>query len=40
METERSADEIFGLLSDEIRLDILRTVARAQHEKTIGSARS
>ena len=33
METERSADEIFGLLSDEIRLDILQTVARAQNEK-------
>ena len=33
METERSADEVFGLLSDEIRLDILRTVALAQNER-------
>ena len=33
METERPADEFFGLLSDETRLDILRSVARAQHER-------
>lgn len=33
METERTADDVFGLLSDEIRLDILRTVALAQHEE-------
>jgi len=32
MDTERTADSVFGLLADEIRLDILRTVARAQHE--------
>lgn len=33
METDRTADEVFGLLSDKIRLDILRTVALAQHEQ-------
>ncbi|MFA9516900.1 hypothetical protein ACERIT_06740 [Halopenitus sp. H-Gu1] len=33
MGTERTADEVFGLLSDEIRLDILRTVALAQHDE-------
>ncbi len=33
MESERTAAEVFGLLSDEIRLDILRTIARAQHER-------
>jgi len=33
METERTADHVFGLLSDEIRLDILRTVAVSQHEE-------
>jgi hypothetical protein len=32
MDTERTAAEVFGLLSDETRLDILRTVAEAQHE--------
>ncbi|MFC5973734.1 ArsR/SmtB family transcription factor [Halomarina salina] len=32
MDTERTAADVFRLLSDEIRLDILRTVARAQHE--------
>jgi hypothetical protein len=32
MDTERTAAEAFGLLSDETRLDILRTVARAQTE--------
>lgn len=32
METERSAADVFGLLSDETRLDILRAVASAQHE--------
>jgi hypothetical protein len=40
METERTAAEVFGLLGDEIRLDILRTVASAQHEnRTSGVAR-
>jgi hypothetical protein len=39
METERSADDVFGLLSDEIRLNILRTVALSQHkEKQTGVA--
>lgn len=33
MGADRSADDVFGLLSDEIRLDILRTVALAQHEE-------
>lgn len=33
METEQTAEDVFGLLSDEIRLDILRTVAIAQQEK-------
>ncbi|OYR45541.1 helix-turn-helix transcriptional regulator [Halorubrum sp. Eb13] len=33
METERTADEVFNLLADEIRLDNLRTVAYAQHEE-------
>jgi hypothetical protein len=33
METERAADDVFGLLSDEIRLDILRTIALAQSEE-------
>ncbi|UHQ96137.1 helix-turn-helix domain-containing protein [Natrinema halophilum] len=33
METEQTAADVFGLLSDEIRLEILRTVALAQHEK-------
>lgn len=32
MEPERTAADVFRLLSDEIRLDILRTVATAQHE--------
>jgi hypothetical protein len=32
MDTERTAAEAFGLLSDATRLDILRTVARAQNE--------
>jgi hypothetical protein len=32
METEPTADEVFQLLSDETRLDVLRTVAVAQHE--------
>jgi hypothetical protein len=32
MDTERTAAEVFGLLSDATRIDILRTVARAQHE--------
>jgi hypothetical protein len=32
MGTDRDADDIFRLLSDEIRLDILRAVAIAQHE--------
>jgi DNA-binding transcriptional ArsR family regulator len=35
MDTEPTADSVFGLLADEIRLDILRTVARAQHENRI-----
>ena len=34
MESERAADEVFGLLSDEIRLDILRAVAVAQKEES------
>jgi len=33
MDADRTADDVFGLLADETRLDILRTVARAQHEK-------
>jgi len=33
MATERSAAEAFGLLSDETRLDVLRTVAIAQNEE-------
>jgi hypothetical protein len=32
METEQAAD-VFGLLSDEIRLDVLETIARAQHDR-------
>mgnify|MGYP000678184169 CR=1 FL=1 len=32
MGSEQTADEIFQILSDEIRLDVLRTVAVAQHE--------
>jgi DNA-binding transcriptional ArsR family regulator len=32
METEPNATEVFGLLSDETRLDVLRAVATAQHE--------
>jgi hypothetical protein len=31
-DTEQTAEEVFRLLSDETRLDILRTVARAQHD--------
>jgi len=33
MDDERTAAEVFGLLSDETRVDILRTVARAQQER-------
>lgn len=33
MGTERDADDVFGLLSDKIRLDILRTIAVAQSEE-------
>lgn len=33
MSDERSADEVFNLLSDEIRLDVLRTVALGQNEQ-------
>ena len=33
MGSEQTADEVFQLLSDEIRLDVLRTVAVAQREK-------
>lgn len=33
MGTHRTADRAFGLLSDEIRLDVLKTVARAQFEE-------
>lgn len=32
MDAERSADGVFGLLSNEIRVDILRAIAIAQHE--------
>jgi hypothetical protein len=32
MDTERTAAEALGLLSDTRRIDILRTVARAQNE--------
>ncbi|WP_254841002.1 winged helix-turn-helix domain-containing protein [Natronomonas marina] len=32
MGSEQTADEVFRLLSDETRLDVLRTVAVAQHE--------
>jgi hypothetical protein len=32
MESERTADEAFQILSDQTRLDVLRTVAVAQHE--------
>jgi hypothetical protein len=40
MDTERTATEVFGLLADEIRLDILRTVARAQQgNRTTGVAK-
>ena len=34
MGTEETADEVFQLLSDGIRLDVLRTVAVAQHENS------
>lgn len=33
MGTERTAEEVFRLLSDEIRLDVLRTVAVAQRDE-------
>ena len=33
MGTDRTADDVFRLLADEIRLDILKTVAIAQHEE-------
>lgn len=33
MDSERAADDVFGLLADDTRLDILRTVAEAQHER-------
>lgn len=33
METERTPEDVFGLLADDIRLDILRTVALAQQEE-------
>lgn len=41
MSDDRPAAEVLGLLSDETRLDILRAVATAQHERTeVGSAPS
>lgn len=33
METERTPEDVFGLLADDIRLDILRTVALAQRDR-------
>lgn len=33
MESERAPDDVFGLLSDEIRLDVLETIARAQSDE-------
>jgi DNA-binding transcriptional ArsR family regulator len=33
MDRERTAADVFGLLADDTRLDILRTVAEAQHER-------
>ena len=33
METERAPADVFGLLSDKIRLDILETIARAQSDE-------
>jgi hypothetical protein len=32
MDSERTAAEVFGLLADETRVDVLRTIARAQNE--------